>query len=435
MTQSILATEDDLSLEDIYLSKYNDMFRFLQLNDIKPHSFYLNEYDKMTTTKIIYDKGRLLPLDRTYVEDKYFNMLYVLDNITLIDIAKNIGIVLEVDRIKLIRLIIDKLKIYNDPMYDGYSQQELNQALIENVKNLKPYNIILLLNKGSIGADIHFNNDEALRLAAAKKFKDFWEDLELDEEDVEKQKEINNDIVKILLSYGADIHVDDDIALRSAITAENEDIVLILMIYGANVSAKNNSPIVLAAGNGLQELIYELLESGADIHVGDDAPFRYAVNSGGNLSAIRLLLNKGADIHAKDDYALRVASKKFGRISLVDLLLKNGADVHAMNDEALRNASKRGDPEIVKTLLEYGADVKADNDEALRNATLKPVTSKYVHDTIDVLLEYGADIHFNNDEPLRYAVEHDDQNIKFLLSRGANINVLSPDLIEKYRPK
>ncbi len=441
MAQSILATGDNLSLEDIYLSS---VLKILYDNNVKPISRYLKsfKYNELYATKIIYNKNRLRDLDRNYIEDNHFDMLYVLDDITLIDIAKNMDIASEVDRIKLIRLIIDKLKIYNDPKYDGYSQQELNQALIESVKNSKPYNIILLLNKGlfanqtnlkvsplvkPISADIHFSNDEPLRLAARRKPLLYdWE------KSAAEENEINTDIVKILLFHEADIHVEDDIALRLATSKENEDIAQVLIIYGANVHAKNNAPVVLASANGLGEVVRNLIEFGADIRVGDDAPFRFAAKYG-QINVVKILLQKGANIHAKDDYALREASKTGGYESLVKLLLEKGADVHANNDQALQNAAKSGSAKMVKTLLEYGANDWVYGNKALRNATLKTLESKDDKDKINVLLEYGADIHVNNDEALRYASERNDPYImKFLLSRGANINVLSPDLIKQY---
>ena len=114
-------------------------------------------------------------------------------------------------------------------------------------------------------------------------------------------------------------------------------------------------------------LVKDALEQGANVHTNDDLALRLASNNG-HTEVIKLLLDAGADVHAWDDWALRWASE-YGHIEVVKLLLDAGANVHALNDYALQNASYNGHIEIVKLLLDAGANVHANKDIALRWAS------------------------------------------------------------------
>jgi ankyrin repeat protein len=97
--------------------------------------------------------------------------------------------------------------------------------------------------------------------------------------------------------------------------------------------------------------VKKALEMGADIHANDDYALRWASYSG-HSDIVELLLKNGADIHADFDFALRYASDN-GHLPVVELLLKNGADVHAKNDSPLRWASEKGHCDITKLLNKY----------------------------------------------------------------------------------
>jgi hypothetical protein len=109
------------------------------------------------------------------------------------------------------------------------------------------------------------------------------------------------------------------------------------------------------------------LENGADVHAENDSALRWASRYG-HIEVVKLLLEHGADVHAENDSALQLASR-YGHAEIVKLLLEYGADVHAENDSALRWASENGYTEIVKLLLENGANVHADSDYALQWAS------------------------------------------------------------------
>ena len=161
------------------------------------------------------------------------------------------------------------------------------------------------------------------RIWYARNCKPNWAE-EMDEDLIDASQYGNLDRVRSLLDRGADIHAEDDIALRDA------------------------------SSNGHLEVVRLLLDRGADIHAVDDFALILA-SSNGHLEVVRLLLDRGANVHANDDWALRKASEN-GHLEVVRLLLDRGANVHAKNDAALRTASIHARLEVVRLLLDRGAD-------------------------------------------------------------------------------
>ncbi len=151
------------------------------------------------------------------------------------------------------------------------------------------------------------------------------------------------DQVIISLKNGADIHMNNDIALREASENSYLDIVKYLV---------------------------ELKPDGANIHAQDDYALRMASRHG-YLDIVRYLVElkpDGANIHAEDDYALRMASLN-GHLEVVKYLVSNGANIHTENDFALRYSSYNGYLDIVKYLVGHGADIHVNNDQALKWAS------------------------------------------------------------------
>ena len=114
-------------------------------------------------------------------------------------------------------------------------------------------------------------------------------------------------------------------------------------------------------------VIEYLIENGADIHIEDDFALRHAAENG-QLKIVKYFIKNEADIHAHNDFALRHAAHN-GHLEVVKYLLEKGANIHVYDDFALRNAAENGHLEIVKYLVENGADIHVYNDYALRLAT------------------------------------------------------------------
>ena len=119
-------------------------------------------------------------------------------------------------------------------------------------------------------------------------------------------------------------------------------------------SFKNLSPqekLETGSEEGLLWLVKDALAAGADVHAEDDYALRWA-SKNGHVEVVKVLLAVGADVHARDDYALQWASKN-GHVEVVKVLLAAGADVHAGDDYALQWASRNGHIEVVKVLKDH----------------------------------------------------------------------------------
>lgn len=100
----------------------------------------------------------------------------------------------------------------------------------------------LLLN---YGADVHFNNDEALYMASENG---------------------NIDMVQLLLKYGADVHACEDRALRVACDNSDPGIAKLLLEHGADVHAKDDAAILIASETEDSDLLELLLKYGANVN-------------------------------------------------------------------------------------------------------------------------------------------------------------------------
>jgi ankyrin repeat protein len=191
-----------------------------------------------------------------------------------------------------------------------------------------------------------------------------------------------------------------------------------LLEKGANVHTNNDNALRIASKNGNLEIVKLLLDNGADVNAKKLFDSEALINASekGNLEIVKLLLGKGANIHAENDYALRLASEN-GYLEIVKLLIEKGARVNAVNDEALINASRRGYTEIVKLLLKNKAYVNARNGYAL------DIASYNGHlEVVRLLLENGAHIYYYGD-PLNNAVQKNyPQIVQLLIDYGANFS-------------
>jgi ankyrin repeat protein len=111
-----------------------------------------------------------------------------------------------------------------------------------------------------------------------------------------------------------------------------------------------------AAVVGHMELVRYLVEAGADIHTEEDYALRYAAKNG-HLEVVRFLIENGADVHAENEFALKTAFFK-GFKDIVFYLIDRGADIHIEGEVLLRWAAAEGDKNMVRYLIERGANRK-----------------------------------------------------------------------------
>jgi ankyrin repeat protein len=69
-----------------------------------------------------------------------------------------------------------------------------------------------------------------------------------------------------------------------------------------------NNALIHAAERGKKHVVQFTLLAGADVHAEDDQALRLA-SLAGHADVLRVLLNAGADVHALNDEALRLASR------------------------------------------------------------------------------------------------------------------------------
>ena len=143
--------------------------------------------------------------------------------------------------------------------------------------------------------------------------------------------------------------------------------VSMMLFKGADIHTDNDAALKWASGKGHLEVVKYLVEQNADIHAEDDLALRWA-GGNGHLEVVKYLIEHGDDVHADDDAALRLASEE-GYLEVVKYLVEQGANVHAGNGWALILASKNGHLEVVKYLVKHGANVHADDDWALKWAS------------------------------------------------------------------
>ena len=114
---------------------------------------------------------------------------------------------------------------------------------------------------------------------------------------------------------------------------------------------KLNQSLIDASAQGDAEGVKSLLKAGADVHKDDDYAVRLA-SEDGRVEVVRLLIAAGADVHAGGDYALHAASLN-GHAEEVQMLLDAGANIHARDSSALRYAVESGHIEVIKILIDW----------------------------------------------------------------------------------
>lgn len=103
---------------------------------------------------------------------------------------------------------------------------------------------------------------------------------------------------------------------------------------------KKENNLMEAAVNGNTKLIEMLLANGANVHADNDFAIRIASNNG-HTQTVSLLIDNGAHVSAKNEGALKWAAEE-GHTEVVRVLLENGADIHHDHDTSLKRAAEYG---------------------------------------------------------------------------------------------
>ena len=247
--------------------------------------------------------------------------------------AKNVFKFLDDDCVYLKEIILPLIKDFEMIQIDNdrWSANKIIFGKTHKLNKIKTWKYLI-----KSGADIHANNDRAVRWASYNGYLD---------------------IVKYLQKLGAGISTD---ALEEASRNGHLEIVKYLVEFGAKISA---DALKEASRNGHLEIVKYLVEFGAKI----SADALKEASRNGYLEIVKYLVEFGAKISAD---ALKEASRN-GYLEIVKCLVEFGAKISA---DALKEASRNGYLEIVKCLVEFGAKISTDAlEEASRNGHLEIV--------------------------------------------------------------
>ena len=268
--------------------------------------------------------------------------------------------------------------------------------------------------------------------------------------------------IKLLLQYGADLHINiqdgtkyvysamdagfleidgatqGEAALYSAIARGFNEVVKILLAkVSPNIAYKNGkTPLILACNKRHTQVVLTLIEGGANLNLAEDdgsTPLIAACHSD-NVSIVSDLLNAGADITRvnKDGITSLIAACTQGHADIINTLLKAGADF-TLSDNSGRTpliaASEHGHHKAMSMLLESGADpnIVDNNGRTALRAAIECRHGIASVQAVSILLKAGADPNIadhNGTTPLIAACAYNNNAIiTYLLEAGVNPNI------------
>ena len=159
------------------------------------------------------------------------------------------------------------------------------------------------------------------------------------------------EVVKFLMEKGAHVHSENFIAVQWAAEAGHLEVVKYLC-ERITYQPLTSKVLGWASRMNQTEVMKYALENDADVHIDDNLALKWASQQG-NLEAVKLLLEAGADMHAEQGYALRFAAN-CGHLEVAETLVEAGADVHAFNSCAVVWALEKGHQELFEFLVIKG---------------------------------------------------------------------------------
>ena len=180
-----------------------------------------------------------------------------------------------------------------------------------------------------------------------------------------------NDIKKLdelIATHGIEFQYRNATPLMYAAKEGNKEVVKYLLSKGADIDSKvseNGTPLIFAIKNNKDDVAKFLIENGADVNrkqvtYDAPAPLHYAVINN-NLPMAELLISKGADVDIKDHYLhtplIYAVQRNFKEMA--DFLISKGADINTKDREGktpLHFAIDKRQKEMVSFLLDRGAD-------------------------------------------------------------------------------
>ena len=239
-------------------------------------------------------------------------------------------------------------------------------------------------------------------------------------------------------------------ALMKAVTGSCCKIVGDLLKNGASVNhvtSAGKTALMSVCQDGQEDILKLLLEYGADVNIVNthtgESPLIAAARGMASLTFIEKLLNQRVDVNHKSksgETALTCACKNGddevsfdnkAPLPVVEMLLKQGACVNVVENNgntALICACQNGEEKVAKLLLEHGADVKSVSKETGETALTAAVFSRASVDLVKKLLHKGANPNQNvknRKQMLTFVCENENKELfNSLLEHGADVNAV-----------
>lgn len=232
----------------------------------------------------------------------------------------------------------------------------------------------------TLGIDIHSNDEKAFKSACEYKQLDVIHylvkrgvDIHTNGPNRSSLKEFgflcslpdHVKMAKYFVSQGADIHFNNEFALKNACEVGKLEMVRFLVSQGANIHCYemiNNArieefPLIVACEKGHLNVVQFLVEgcpsvgikTSADITIMKNAPLGIACEHG-NVQVAKYLISKGAN--PKDRPQILEFACEKGHLECVKYLVSQGADIHANDSVCFLLACKGGQLNVVQFLVE-----------------------------------------------------------------------------------
>ncbi|KAJ7381252.1 hypothetical protein OS493_001369 [Desmophyllum pertusum] len=254
------------------------------------------------------------------------------------------------------------------------------------------------------------------------------------------------EIVKLLVSFGADINAMNDRSktpLQIAVEINFDNAAELLLELGCETKVKDinsNSPLHFSAQNKNGKLTKMLLQYGADATVQEYSCGRTALHVAVNYNSVdtaTVLLDHGVDMDVTDKlgHTPLAVALNCGYFPMVQLLAQQGSNVHAKDtcvktplSIAVEKFSSEEDDStaVVKTLLDHGSSVNVTDQYG--RAPIHYLSSDATRELCDLLLDNGTSINLpdsNGETPLHFAASVGNTACtEWLLQHGANVGAL-----------
>lgn len=226
--------------------------------------------------------------------------------------------------------IYDAIKEYNNELNAAKIVKMLLKAGLNRIEKTSPkYNGEFIYDFDLIETIVGRNYAKVLKIILATGYK------MLDSE-AEKAIEIairnqNIEILKILLSYGANFEYISSKYLRDTVILGNYELTKFLLENGIE---KHERALSIACMNGYDEIVKLLLNYGYDPNYNKSAPFISACMYCKEFSTIDKLVEKGAKVGARRNLALKMAVR-YSTYDIVNHLIFWGANVKKVDKKDL----------------------------------------------------------------------------------------------------